>query len=142
VSTKVKVVNPVWNGNGRITRKVADFYASEGRAEWVGRDQIRLVLTHPKNQAAAARARAWEAAYRPSLDDDRIAQALRLFGANPPTDRYGRGGGGLAAVDHSKVRFQKPEPPIDHLIMPNEMRPSFGRSIIGRYCSIMPKFPG
>lgn len=59
MSAKVKVVNPVWNGNGIIKRKVADYYVSEGRAEWIGEDQLRLVATHPKNQVAAERASAW-----------------------------------------------------------------------------------
>jgi len=59
VSAKVKVINPVWNGNGRLKRKVAEHYVSEGRAECVGEDLLRLDLSHPQNQAAADRASAW-----------------------------------------------------------------------------------
>jgi hypothetical protein len=59
VSAKIKVINPVWNGNGRLKRKVAEHYVSEGRAEWVGEDLLRLDLSHPQNQAAADRASAW-----------------------------------------------------------------------------------
>jgi hypothetical protein len=59
VSTKIKVINPVWNGDGRLKRKVAEHYVSEGRAEWVGDDLLRLDLSHPQNQAAADRASAW-----------------------------------------------------------------------------------
>lgn len=56
-SSHVKVVNPVWNGSGYIKRKTANFYAAEGRAEFVGEDQLRLINSHPKNRAAS-----WKAA--------------------------------------------------------------------------------
>jgi hypothetical protein len=56
VSAKAKVVNAVWNGSYEVRRKTANHFVAEGRAVWVGRDQLRLLLTHPKNQAAAARA--------------------------------------------------------------------------------------
>ncbi len=87
-SSKVKVVNPVWNGNGIIKRKVAEFYVTEGRAEWVGRpesfsgtlDQLRLIPSHPKNVAAAARAAEW---WREN---------------NPPAKEY-----------HRAVKFRQPE---------------------------------
>jgi len=108
VSSKVKVVNSVWNGNGIIKRAVAESYVSEGRAEWVEKDQLRLVPTHQKNRAAAARANAWEMDYRPTADTDRITQALRLFGPSPAKDKYGRRGGGLAALNHRKARLERP----------------------------------
>jgi hypothetical protein len=54
--SSVQVVNSVWNGSGYIKRKVADYYAGEGRAEWIGSGQLRLVMSHPKNIAAAERA--------------------------------------------------------------------------------------
>jgi hypothetical protein len=79
VSSKVKVVNEVRNWDGLMRRKDAEWYVEEGRAEWVGKDQPRLVLSHPDNIAAAARARAWEAGYRPS------AKAARPRGT--PTER-------------------------------------------------------
>ena len=107
MSSKVKVVNPVWNGSGLIKHKVAEYYVSEGRAKWVG-SQLRLNPSHPLNVAAAARANAWAADYRPTSDRDPITQALRLFGPSPASDKYGRGGGGLSAVNHAKTRFQRP----------------------------------
>jgi len=108
VSAKVKVVNPVWNGRGLLKRKVAEYYVSERRAEWVGPDQLRLISSHPQNVAAAARANAWEADYRPTADRNRVTQTLRLFGPSPASDKYGRGGGGLAALDHRKTRWKRP----------------------------------
>lgn len=73
-SAWVKVVNPVWNGSGFIKRKAAAFYIAEGRAELVGtiagrdgnpQDLIRLIPSHPKNQAAARRsAQGYEAVRR------------------------------------------------------------------------------
>jgi hypothetical protein len=67
-AVKVLVVNPPWNGSGRIKRKVADFYVSEGRAVWAGelRDKttgipqtlLRMIESHPKNKAAKLRAAA------------------------------------------------------------------------------------
>jgi hypothetical protein len=55
-SVRVKVVNPVWNGSGYIERKTANFYVAEGRAVFVGDDQLRLIASHPKNKAASWRA--------------------------------------------------------------------------------------
>ena len=54
----VKVVNPAWNGSGYIRRKTANFYVAEGRAVFVGEDQLRLIESHPKNRAASWRAAA------------------------------------------------------------------------------------
>jgi len=50
-----------------LKRKVAEYYVAEGRAEWIGSDErretpidlLRLILSHPKNMAAAARASAY-----------------------------------------------------------------------------------
>jgi hypothetical protein len=57
VSSRVLVTNPVWNGgSGYVKRKIANFYVSEGRAEWIGEGQLRLVENHPKNRAAKFRA--------------------------------------------------------------------------------------
>jgi hypothetical protein len=127
VPLPVKVVNDVRNVGenrkrpGRISRKDAEHYIKRGRAEWVGQDQLRLILSHPDNVAAAARARAWEADYRPGADGDRTTEALRLFGVNPPVDNTGhfrRRGGGLAAVDRPRSHRQKPKAHVDHLIAP------------------------
>jgi hypothetical protein len=107
--------------------KDAEFYVNEGRAEWVGRDQLRLVLAHPKNRAAAERARGWELDYRPNYDGDRITQELMLFGTNPPTDeggRFRRRGGGLAAADHARTSFEESRPRGDRLIA-RRMAPDF-----------------
>ena len=49
----VRVVNPVSNGTGIFRRKKAEHYVSQGRAQWTGPDQLRLVMTHPKNIEAA-----------------------------------------------------------------------------------------
>jgi hypothetical protein len=65
VSSKIKVVNSVWNGPGVIKRKVAEYYVAEGRAVFVSERQIRLVESHPKNQAAAARAGTWARKHNP-----------------------------------------------------------------------------
>jgi hypothetical protein len=37
-----------------IRRKDAARLVSQGRAEWVAADQLRLVMSHPKNRANAA----------------------------------------------------------------------------------------
>ena len=115
----VQVVNDVRNQKRHMRRKDAEHYVKGGRAEWIGSDQIRLILSHPENIAAAARARAWEADYRPSFDGEpgrkrgliadyqRITEALRLFGVNP-----------LAAVDRPRSHRQKPKTRVDHLIAP------------------------
>jgi hypothetical protein len=100
VSTRVKVINSVWNGSGLLKRKVAEHYVREGRAEWVADGQLRLILSHPKNQAAAERAHAWEANFKPCCDRDRTTQALMLYG---PTVK-----GGLMAKDQSSTRFEAP----------------------------------
>src|ERR1017187_7076087 len=63
---KVSVVNPPWNGPGRIKRKVADFYVTEGRAVWAGErrdatgnpELLLRMIEHPKNKAARIRAAA------------------------------------------------------------------------------------
>lgn len=68
---------------------------AEGRAEWIGGNQLRLLPSHPKNIAAAERAKAWEADYRPTVDADRTTQALRTFGAAR-----------LIGIDHATTRFQ------------------------------------
>lgn len=80
--SKVRIVNSVWNGNGVIKRKIAECYVREGRAEWVAGDQLRLVLSHPKNQAALARAKAWQEDYVPQSTDyrDRVAYTAALGG--------------------------------------------------------------
>jgi hypothetical protein len=57
-SVHVKVVNPVWNGSGYIKRKMANYYVAEGRAEFVGENQLRLIESHPSNKAASWRAAA------------------------------------------------------------------------------------
>ncbi len=55
-SYRVKVVNSIWNGAGTIRRKKAEYYVSLQRAEWVGPDQVRMLMAHPENRAAAAKA--------------------------------------------------------------------------------------
>lgn len=80
MSSKVKVVNSVWNGPGVIKRKVAEYYVAEGRAEWVGERQIRLIESHPKNLAAAERAGAWcpeEAGFLSRKTGREVSRALR-----------------------------------------------------------------
>ncbi|HZL57841.1 MAG TPA: hypothetical protein VFC21_12190 [Bryobacteraceae bacterium] len=59
-STKVEVVNPVWNGLRRIRRKDAEFYIDEGRAMWLPDGKIRLLNSHAKNLNAAERAAEWQ----------------------------------------------------------------------------------
>ena len=54
----VKVVNSIWNGAGLIRRKKAEHFVSTGRAEWVGANQLRMIMSHPKNVSAGARAAA------------------------------------------------------------------------------------
>lgn len=93
----VKVVNSVWNGNGMIKRKVADFYVAERRAEWVADDQIRLVMSHPKNQAAAARAAAWQQECRPDPNLSRLSHAVACFPQ------------GIRAAEHAPTKFQRPQ---------------------------------
>jgi hypothetical protein len=57
-STYVKVVNSVWNGSGDIKRKTAKDYVDEGRAVFLGENQLRLIESHPKNRVASSRAAA------------------------------------------------------------------------------------
>lgn len=57
-SAHVKVVNPVWNGSGYVKRKIANFYVAEGRAVFIGDNQLRLITSHPKNKSASWRAAA------------------------------------------------------------------------------------
>jgi hypothetical protein len=59
-SFRVKVVNHVRNGPQSIRRRAAEHYVSEGRAIWIEGGMVRLVESHPKNQAAAAAATAWQ----------------------------------------------------------------------------------
>jgi len=56
LSSHVRVVNSPWNGSGFIKRKKADRYVKDGRAVFVGTDQLRLIESHQKNLAAATRA--------------------------------------------------------------------------------------
>ena len=95
MSSKVKVVNAVWNGRALIRRRDAEHCVSDGRAEWVGVDQVRLILSHPLNVAAAARARAWEREAIPISHRDRMARA-----PNAP--------GQLRKLDHRPTRFKPP----------------------------------
>ena len=97
MSKKIKVVNAVWNGSNMIRLKDAEHYIKEKRAEWVVTDQqLRLILSHPKNQAAAGRAARW-ALEQTSPCPNRIlrnsskgiAQNLRLYGTRP-LDRHRR----------------------------------------------------
>lgn len=50
----VRIVNPVENRSPVVKRKEAAHYVSTGRGVWVGSDQLRLVLSHPSNQAKSA----------------------------------------------------------------------------------------
>lgn len=73
--SKVRVINPVWNGLRMIRRKDAEFYVREGRAAWAGCDLLRLINSHPKNIAAAARASEFAAS------TDHCHSAERAFGS-------------------------------------------------------------
>lgn len=55
---RVTVVNPIWNGGYTIRRKKAEHYVEVGRAEWVGPNQLRMLMSHPANIAAMTRASA------------------------------------------------------------------------------------
>jgi hypothetical protein len=59
----VKVVNPVWNGKGLISRAKADRYILEGRGSYTSdsRDYFCLNVSHPRNAEAKERARIAEA---------------------------------------------------------------------------------
>lgn len=52
------MVNRIWNGGYTIRRKKAEHYVEVGRAEWVGPNQLRMLMTHPANIAAMTRASA------------------------------------------------------------------------------------
>lgn len=60
LSSQVKIVNSTSNGSGYIRRRMAATFLALGRAVHVGRvdgrDHIRLIETHPQNQAAAREA--------------------------------------------------------------------------------------
>jgi hypothetical protein len=102
VSKTVKVVNSVTNDRGLIRRKDAEFFVNEKRAEWVGagQDQIRLIMSHPKNQAAARRAAAWTLEPTP-MGTDRISQTLQRYGTRV-LDRHSRPCG-LEATDNPRL---------------------------------------
>jgi len=108
--SRIKVVNDIRNGRASMAQKDAVHYVALGRAEWVGPDQLRLVLSHPANIAAAARARAWEVDSTPN-PDDRIARSLMLYG----TAR-------LAATDHPVLKHvsKRPVRSADHSRMSAE----------------------
>jgi len=64
---KVRILNPIENGNGAniTSRKKANEYVSQGRAVFAGRDFIRFIESDARNQttmavAAACYARATE----------------------------------------------------------------------------------
>jgi hypothetical protein len=67
LSSHVRVVNAVWNGSGFIKRKKADRFVKEGRAVFVGTDQLRLIESDPRNLAAAAKAAAGYVAIRRTM---------------------------------------------------------------------------
>ena len=74
----VRVVNPIWNGPGVFDRKKAAHYVKEGRAKWVGSDQIQLVAVHSLNIAAKEGiAAAAERAITKNTDDDRTRMVWR-----------------------------------------------------------------
>jgi|SRR5882724_4696676 len=52
-SRHVKVVNPVRNGSPVMRRKDAEHYVATGRGEFLGVNQFRLDLNHPKNKSAS-----------------------------------------------------------------------------------------
>ena len=105
MSAKVKVVNAVWNGRGLLKRKVAEYYVAEGRAEWVGEGQLRLVLSHPKNMAAAR-----AAACQTECNPDPAATHLSLAVAQHPS--------GLRAIDRRRLKFERRRQHVDGLIRP------------------------
>jgi hypothetical protein len=60
LSSQVKVINSASNGARFIRRRDAEFFIATGRAvhmgKHAGRDQIRLVGSHPRNRSAARQA--------------------------------------------------------------------------------------
>ena len=52
----VRVVNQVRNGSPIVRRRDAEALVAHGRAEWIGQDQVRLIVAHPLNKAEAAAA--------------------------------------------------------------------------------------
>jgi hypothetical protein len=103
VSKKIQVVNSVTNDQGFVRRKDAEFFVKEKRAEWVGQEQIRLIMSHPKNQAAAKRATAWTLEPTP-VGRDRISQTLQRYGTRV-LDRHSRPCG-LEATDNPRLTFR------------------------------------
>ena len=82
-------------------------------------NQLRLLLTHPKNQAALYRAVSWQDDYIPQASDrrDRLSHAAAL---HPD---------GLAAINHTSMRFRRPPekaPAFDdpkHLVIQDRLIP-------------------
>ncbi len=72
-SYRVKVVNPIWNGSGTIRRKKAEHYVLHGRAEWVGSEQVRMLMSHPANRAAAAEAAAAYESVKRTMSREELA---------------------------------------------------------------------
>ena len=99
-SYRVKVVNSIWNGTGLIRRKKAEYLVSVGRAEWVGPEQVRMVVAHPENRGAASNAAAGYEAITRTMT---LKELAHLPIANPrmaytdrsvPPTRYFRGRSG------------------------------------------------
>jgi hypothetical protein len=55
---RARIVNPILNQSAKIRLKDAERLVRQGRGEWVGDDQLRLILSHPANTAAHERAAA------------------------------------------------------------------------------------
>jgi len=102
---KVLVVNPL-QGSRRMRRKDAEYYVTQGRAVWQdgAKNQLRLVMAHPANEAAVLRAAAeWEALIPPDPTATKLSHAIACFPQK------------FKGLEHRASRFIPPMKPVVHV---------------------------
>lgn len=87
-SRMVLIVNSVCNDRGMIRRRTADYFVTEGRAVWVGPEQIRLLELHPKNVAAKAEAGKWHNTWVRKDDGPRMLECHDIPGTASRPGRH------------------------------------------------------
>jgi hypothetical protein len=101
----VTVRNPLRDGN-RMRRKDAEHYVRQGRAVWIdeAKSQLRLVVSHPANQAVLERVAAeWEALIQPDPSASELSHAIACF-----PQKFKR-------MDHCASHFVAPRKPVVHM---------------------------
>jgi hypothetical protein len=113
----VTVINPFLDGN-RMRRKDAEYYVKQDRAVWLdeAKSQLRLVMSHPANQAVLERAAAeWEALIKPDPSANELAHAIACF-----PQKFRR-------IEHRDSYFLAPRKPVVHVPVSNRVPDSLCR---------------